>query len=38
MEREDRLIVEDERRRKARRRGRGPYRKSALYVKKRRLT
>ena len=37
MEREDRLIVEDEKRRKARRRGRGPYRKSALYGKKRRL-
>jgi len=37
MEREDRIIVEDERRRKARMRRRGPYRKSALYVKKQRL-
>jgi hypothetical protein len=35
MEGEDKLIVEAERRKRARRMGRGPYRKSALYGKKR---
>jgi hypothetical protein len=37
MEREDKLIVEAERGKRARRRGRGPYRKSALYRKKQRI-
>jgi len=37
MEREDKLIVETEKRKKARRRSRGPYRKSALYAKKQRI-
>ena len=36
MEREDKLIAESERRKRAKRRNRGPYRKSALYGKKRR--
>ncbi|MEM2885921.1 MAG: hypothetical protein QXF24_07520 [Thermoproteota archaeon] len=35
IDREDELALEAERKRKARRRGRGPYRKSALHAKKR---